>query len=104
MNPFYKIFLWGYMSLSKPCRKGGENPSWDQTLNIKFNEDYLNNEMKIEIWDEKSLGENDILGSALINLDTLQIFEKNKQPKQWFDIFIDGATVGKVLMNIEWRN
>lgn len=102
MNPFYKIFLWGYMTISKPCKKGGKTPKWDQTINIKFNENSLNSDLKLEIWDEKNLGDNDIIGSGLLKLD--EIFDKKKFPQQWIDIFTDEVKVGRVLLNIEWKN
>jgi len=94
MDPYLKIEVAGQTYQTVTHKNGGKAPKWNDSFTFAIQGE---GSVKVSVWDKDSIGSDDLIGDATLNL--FQLGSIGNQV-EWFDIFHKGEVAGKVAAQV----
>jgi Ca2+-dependent lipid-binding protein len=97
MDPFCQIVLGKQKQRTKTANDAGKNPVWKDLFTFKRTDE---EKIKIEVWEEDTIGNNDLVGDAFLNL-TAATSRKGKYTEN-LKIYFENEVAGSVQLEVEF--
>ena len=97
MDPYCIILVREQEFKTSAKEEAGKEPKWNQCFDIDVK--YIGDDLTVKVMDE-DIGKDDMIGEAKIKLSSFCV---NGGLDEWYEIYFEGESAGKVHFRGEWH-